>query len=258
MIASAAHPLELAALSSKRIAEINERPLALLPSATPSLLAKPRADSPGAVYVSSDGVARILIQGALFQGDYARIGREFAAAQASERVREVQLVIDSPGGVAVGPFELAEAIAECRGRKPIFAMTTGMACSAAYALASAADRVLLMPSACVGSIGVILVHFDYSEMLNSAGISVTHLFAGDHKADGSPFMPLSDDVRERWQGEIKAIQERFAAVVARNRGLSVDDVLDQEAGLFEGAAAIEAGLADALFSPFSAERNCHV
>ncbi len=246
-----------ASIDPQQLLEVNDRPLALLPSAAPSLLAKPRAQLPPAVYVSADGVARVFVLGALLAGDYARIGREFAAARDSDQVREIHLMIDSPGGAYMGALELSAFIAEGAGAKPVFALIGGMGCSAAYAIASAADRVLLTPSASVGSIGVIMVHFDFSDMLSAAGVAVTHVFSGSHKADGSPYMPLADDVRERWQGEVDAAQERFASFVSHRRNLTTDAVLAQEAAVFEGPTAIAAGLADGLFSPFNSERNNH-
>ena len=70
-------------------------------------------------------------------------------------MRAILFDIDSPGGVADGAFDLTDEIFAARGQgKPIWAMANSLAASAAYAIASAADVVLLPRLAQVGSIGV--------------------------------------------------------------------------------------------------------
>jgi ClpP class serine protease len=53
-----------------------------------------------------------------------------------------------------GANELAQAIYEARGTKPIVAYVGGSGASAAYWIASAADRIVVSPTAVLGSIGV--------------------------------------------------------------------------------------------------------
>ena len=53
------------------------------------------------------------------------------------------LDIDSPGGEVSGCFDLVDTIAAARGQKPIWSIVDDCACSAAYAIASAADRIIL-------------------------------------------------------------------------------------------------------------------
>ncbi|MGF2373686.1 S49 family peptidase, partial [Bacillus inaquosorum] len=48
------------------------------------------------------------------------------------------------------------------------------------------------------------------------------------------------------QADVEATRYRFANTVSKHTGLSVDRILAQEAGTFEGQAAIEQGLADEL------------
>jgi hypothetical protein len=52
------------------------------------------------------------------------------------QVSEILLLVDSPGGEGVGLPETATAIYDARKIKPVNAMVTGMAASAAYYLAS--------------------------------------------------------------------------------------------------------------------------
>ena len=99
-------------------------------------------------------------------------------------VRGVLLDIDSPGGEIAGCFSLADAIFAARGRKPIWAVADEIAYSAAYAIASAADRVLVPRSGGVGSIGIIALFADVSRGLEAEGITVNVIAFGARKADG--------------------------------------------------------------------------
>jgi hypothetical protein len=71
-------------------------------------------------------------------------------------VKAIVLEIDSPGGQVAGVGEIANRIFAARGVKPVVAYVSNQGCSAAYYIASACERVVMAPSAMVGSIGTIL------------------------------------------------------------------------------------------------------
>ncbi len=81
--------------------------------------------------------------------------KDFQKALHDDSVKAILLNVDSPGGVAVGPCEVAEMIYKARDKKPIWAYIGRNGCSAAYWLASAAEKVIANRSAVVGSIGVV-------------------------------------------------------------------------------------------------------
>ena len=93
---------------------------------------------------------------------YAEIGAMLESALADPQVAGILLDIDSPGGEASGSFELARRVREAAAVKPIWALANDSAFSAAYAIASAADRVIISETGGVGSIGVIALHIDQS------------------------------------------------------------------------------------------------
>jgi signal peptide peptidase SppA len=179
---------------------------------------------------------------------YEAIGAALGAALADSRVLGILLDVDSPGGEAAGVFDLADRIAAARDEKPVWAMVSGEGFSAAYALASAASRVLLTRTAGVGSIGVIALHVDQSVKDAADGYRYTAIYAGDHKNDFSPHEPLSGEARSAIQTEVNRLHELFVDTVARNRGLSPEAIRNTQARLFFGDDAVRAGLADGLTS----------
>lgn len=213
-----------------------------------------------------DGIAIIPIQGTLVQKlgtlrpwsgmtGYDGIRQSFITAVNDAEVKGICLDIDSPGGEVAGCFDLADEIYAARGVKPIRAILTESAYSAAYAIASAADHISVPRTGGVGSIGVILMHVDWSQKLEKDGVKVTIVTFGDRKGETSPMIPLSDQAREGLQAEIDEIGALFVSTVARNRRISADVVLNTQAGVYLAAEGISLGLADVVTPPDAAFRD---
>jgi signal peptide peptidase SppA len=181
-------------------------------------------------------------------------GIRFNVAQALEDsdVRGIVLEIDSPGGEVCGLFDLVDAIYAARGRKPIWAILDDQAYSSAYAIASAADRIIVPRTGGTGSIGVIAVFADISQALLKNGITVHVIQFGTRKADGLDVIPLSQEARDRFQSDVNTLGELFVATVARNRGIDPALVRATEADAFLGAEGVQLKLADAVMAPDAA------
>ena len=179
---------------------------------------------------------------------YGGIAQEIDAALADPQVQGILLDIDSPGGEASGSFELARKIRHAATQKPLWAVANDAAYSAAYALAASAQRLIVTETGGVGSIGVIALHIDQSAKDAQEGYRYTAVTAGAHKNDFSPHHPLSDTAKAELQTEVDRLYGLFVEHVAAMRSLDVDAVRATEAGLYFGANAITAGLADAVSS----------
>lgn len=175
---------------------------------------------------------------------YDAIKCDITEALDNPQVRGIVLDVDSCGGEVALCLETAAWIAAQRGRKPIIAVANARAYSAAYALASAADRVLLPQSGGVGSIGIVAVHIDQSGADKMAGLRYTYIAAGARKLDGNPHAPLSDAAAGVIGAEVERLYGLFVDLVASNRGISAERVRATEAGVFFGTGAIFARLAD--------------
>ena len=184
-----------------------------------------------------------------FEGtSYEEIEAALAAALEDPAVQRIVLEVDSPGGEVNGLFDLCDRIYEARQVKPIEAIAHDDAFSAAYALASSAEKVWCTRTSGLGSIGVIATHCDRSPFDLKQGLNITSLFVGKHKNDGSPHEPLSAQAREQTLAELSRLYDLFVDTVARNRHLTTEAVRSTEAGLFFGPNAIHQGLADGLMT----------
>lgn len=162
-------------------------------------------------------------------GSYAAISARLTAAANDRQVERIILLVDSPGGAALGCEELGDEIARSAKVKPVIAVADVLAASAAYWLASQAGKFFGTPSAEVGSIGVFLLHIDVSKALADAGIKPTFIVAdvSPHKVDGNQFEPLAKTAKDYEQTQVDQIGARFIRAVVRGRKAKVGTVLDK-------------------------------
>jgi signal peptide peptidase SppA len=209
---------------------------------------------------TADGVAIIPVLGSLINRggwmdalsgvtSYEKLKFQISAAARDNDVRSIILDMDSPGGEAVGAFEVGDVVAAAARIKEVVAVVNGMAASAAYAIASQASRVVTTSSGISGSIGVVMLHADYSVAIANRGIKPTLIHAGARKVDGNPYQPLTDDVKAELKAEIDRFYDLFVTSVAVGRaGMSEDAIRATEARTYIGADAVAVGLADAVGS----------
>ena len=213
-----------------------------------------------------EGIAIIPIQGTLVQKlgtlrpysgmtGYDGIRACFLRALNDSEVKAICLDIDSPGGEVAGCFDLVDEIYAARGSKPVWAILSESAYSAAYALASAADKIIVPRTGGVGSVGVIVMHVDWSQKIKNDGLQVTIITYGDRKAESNPYEPLSETARKSIQSDIDEMGRLFVSTVSRNRGITEKTVRDTEAACFLGADGVQLGLADQVASPDAAFRD---
>jgi ClpP class serine protease len=211
-----------------------------------------------APYELSDGVATIALRDQIVHRSswlskvlgFTALDRFRAAlgdAVADPAVRSILIDVDSPGGDFAGAVEAAASVRAAVAHKPVVAFVDGCALSAAYVVAAGATRVVVAPSATVGSIGVVYLHLDRSRELAARGLKPTLLVAGAQKADGSTTRPLPPDAQRRIQNQVNNAHKLLLASVGGHRPkLGFVGARKTEAGLFIGAKAVAAGLADAV------------
>ncbi|WP_341810573.1 MULTISPECIES: S49 family peptidase [unclassified Wolbachia] len=217
-------------------------------------------------HINPKGIAIIRIYGVLTKKteafdhildmtSYENIHEEIESALEDKSIETILLDIDSPGGEVNGVFDLADFIYSARGKKRIIAIANDDAYSAAYAIASSAEKIFLTRTSGVGSIGVIASHIDQSGFDEKQGIKYTTIFAGSRKNDLNPHEPMTSESLESLQKEVGRLYEMFVQLIARNRGLSIEKIRSTEAGLYFGEKAVEIGLADGVTTFFEFINN---
>lgn len=183
---------------------------------------------------------------ALFCDSYGAIKARVAAALEDGSTRAVVIRFDSPGGDVAGCFETAREIrAMARAKdKPLLAFVDGMAASAAYALASACDEIVVTSTGLVGSIGVIQALADQSRADAAMGLTFAFVTSGARKTDGNPHVPITAEAVDALKGTVDGLARLFFDLVAEHRPVSTAEAAALDGAILFGSRATSARLAD--------------
>lgn len=166
---------------------------------------------------------------------YAEIISALAIAEQDDKIEDITLNIDSPGGSVAGLFDALAAIEAAK--KPITAVVSNMAASAAFAIAAQADKIIATNRAAMfGSIGIVM-NFGIDDGI----VTVTSTDAPKKAPD-----PTTTAGKAAVVEELDALHEIFVDSIAAGRGTTVEKVnaeFGQGATLLAGEA-LKRGMID--------------
>jgi protease-4 len=163
----------------------------------------------------------------------------------------VVLLINSPGGSPVQAGIIADEIHRLKAlhNKPIHAVVEETCASAAYYIASATDNIYVDKASIVGSIGVMMNGFGFTELMDKIGVERRLMTAGENKGFMDPFSPQSEAQLQHAQAMLDDIHQQFIEVVRRGRGERLQESAEVFSGLiWSGQRAVSMGLADEMAS----------
>jgi signal peptide peptidase SppA len=205
-----------------------------------------------------DGVGIVPIVGVIGKGlsplekmmgavDVNDVSAAIDAFAANPEVEKIALQISSPGGTVTGVEELANKVRNLS--KPTLAYTDSEMASAAYWIASAADRVLSSRSASVGSIGVYMAIPDYSEAAKMQGIKMVVIKSGKFKGAGIEGTSLDEGQMSNLQEGVDTIHAEFKEAVNMKRKMVKAEAMEGQ--VFSGKQAAAQGLVTGLADSFN-------
>ena len=173
-------------------------------------------------------------------------------AYENKGTKGIILRINSPGGSPVQSGIINE---EIRRQKrlhpaiPVYAVVEDICASGGYYIAAAADKIYVDKASIVGSIGVLMDSYGFTETMKKLGVERRLLTAGSNKAMLDPFSPVNPKHEAYAQNMLNQIHEQFKTVVREGRGKRLIEDDQTFSGLFwSGEQSIKIGLADALGS----------
>lgn len=217
--------------------------------------AGPGTDFDPEALMVQDSVAVIDVQGTLMKHTSSFTGgtsttairKQLGKAMRDDTVSSIMLNIDSPGGTVAGTKEVADTINKARDVKPVVSFIEDTGASAAFWIASQADKVFSNATAQVGSIGTFGVVHDMSAMAAKEGIKVHVIRAGQFKGEGVPGAPISAEFLQDEQRIVNELNGFFLSAVAKGRGLTPSAVKQLADGRTHiGATAQSLGLTDGV------------
>ncbi len=198
----------------------------------------------------------ILLSGPLSpKGSYGgtsteRFSNQIREAGADRAIGAIVINAMSPGGLVFGTAEAGDAVYEVRQSKPVIAVASPYAYSAAHWICTQATAFYATTSGGVGSAGVRGGHVDMSGFEEKIGMKTTLIASDPQKIAGHPYAPLSDDDRAEMQAEIDEMNRAFVAAIARGRGIDAAAVpaLHGSGGTFSAQRAAELGVTDGVMT----------
>ena len=166
--------------------------------------------------------------------------------------RGVILRINSPGGSPVQAGQVHDEIRRLRAqhaKTPLYVVVDDICASGGYYIAAAADRIFVDKASLVGSIGVLMDGFGFTEGMKKLGVERRLLTAGENKGFLDPFSPVAPRQEAHAKAMLDEVHAQFVSVVRQGRGQRLKETPEMFSGLvWSGARSIELGLADALGS----------
>ncbi len=176
------------------------------------------------------------------------LGEAFSA----HKVKGVVLRINSPGGSPVAAGQVYDEIRRLRvlnPHTPIYTVVGDICASGGYYIAAATDRIYVDKASLVGSIGVLMDGFGFTEAMKKVGVERRLLTAGDNKGFLDPFSPRNTLEEQHMRGLLGEVHAQFIHAVRQGRGKRLKDRPGIFSGLiWHGANSVEMGLADGMGS----------
>ena len=179
---------------------------------------------------------------ALFLGAntvYADIRQAIQSYNQDDSVESIQLNIDSPGGEVNGLFKTLDVIK--KSKKPVKAVVSNLAASAAYAIASSADELVATErSARFGSVGVVA-----SVYVDNDVVEITNTDSPDKRPDVT-----TEEGKASVRSELDEIFQLFAESIADGRNTTIDNVSNNfgKGAVLLADKALQRGMIDAILN----------
>ena len=162
------------------------------------------------------------------------------------------LRFNTPGGSPVQSGIINDEIVrqkKLHPKIPVYGVVEDICASGGYYIAAATDKIYVDKGSIVGSIGVLMDGYGFTEVMKKVGVERRLLTAGENKAMLDPFSEVNPKHQALAQTMLNEIHEQFKTVVRNGRGARLKETPEVFSGLFwSGEQSIKLGLADALGS----------
>ena len=176
--------------------------------------------------------------------------RKIERLRKDRSVKALVIRVDSPGGSVGASQEIYRAIERFRAEgKPVVVSMGNIAASGGYYVSAPADYIFANPGTITGSIGVIIQHVAYKELMEKIGVKATAIKTGKFKDTLNPFRELTPEEKEYLKETINEAYEQFLEAILRYRSKKISEERLREVAdgrVFTGERAKELGLVDEL------------
>ena len=219
------------------------------------IMAYTSSDTASNLGKASSHTALIEVQGVIADGAEAsadNIIQGLRAAFKEPKAKAVILRINSPGGSPVQAGYVYDEVKRLRTKyktKKVYAVVTDMCASGGYYIAVAADEIYADKASIIGSIGVLMNGFGFTEAMKKVGVERRLYTAGTSKGFLDPFSEVKTSDKKHIESLLGTIHKQFIDTVKEGRGKRLVDDKKIFTGLvWTGEESVALGLTDGLGS----------
>lgn len=144
---------------------------------------------------------------------------------------QILFIMNSPGGSPTASEELSEYLKDYSKDKNITMYIQSIAASGGYYIASSIKPLIANKNAIVGSIGVIMPHFNLGKLADNIGVEEDDLSSGEYKKPISLFKKIGDKERVYLKDQLLTpTYHNFIDAVVSNRSISKEKLLPYTEG----------------------------
>lgn len=170
-------------------------------------------------------VAILSVEGVIVGGEgFFKRQIDHARKEAEDgNLKAIVLRVNSPGGTVTGSDYMLHHLRKLRKDTglPVVVSMGGVAASGGYYVSMVVGdterSIFAEPTTWTGSIGVIIPHYDLSELLNKNGVKEDSIASGDLKGMGSIARAMTDDERDVFDGLVQEAFGRFKGIIRDGR-----------------------------------------
>ena len=175
------------------------------------------------------------------------MAEQLRLAREDDSLKAIVLRIDSPGGSVVASEVIRREVELARRVKPVVVSMSDVAASGGYWIALPANKIVAQPGTLTGSIGVITGKFNLQGLYAKLGLSKDFVTTSDNATLDYLFQSFTPAQRESVQKYMLGIYKDFIGIVAKARGMTVEDADRIAQGrVWTGDRARQLGLVDEL------------
>ncbi|MDQ7073069.1 MAG: S49 family peptidase [Gammaproteobacteria bacterium] len=167
--------------------------------------------------------------------------------------------LNTPGGSPVQAGMINDEILRLQASRPdfpVYAVIQDICASGGYYIAVAAREIYADKASIVGSIGVRMDSFGFTQAIEKIGVERRSITAGENKAFLDPFLPIREQDLNHAHAMLDNIHQQFIDVVKQGRGDRLTNNPKLFSGLFwSGEQALPLGLVDGLASSSTVARD---
>ncbi|HEY2249759.1 MAG TPA: signal peptide peptidase SppA, partial [Planctomycetaceae bacterium] len=171
-------------------------------------------------HFAENKLAIIRVNGVIMTPFSDRVIKTIKKVLEDENVKGVLLAVDSPGGTVTNSHQIYHELKKLAEKKPVVVSMGSLAASGGYMVAMGAGpkgKIFAEPTTWTGSIGVIIPHYEVTEVAEKIGFKAAPLKTGEFKDSLSPFRELSPRDKEVWDNILNQSFEMFLTVIDENR-----------------------------------------